>query len=131
MEPMKIGSATEVRIKACEFWNKTGVLVRSGGRYSLRVRGSQYWWDMVVRTTANGYSSLILRCAESRRRFPAADWLTLIGALDGLESTAFRIGTGADWQPSKDGELTCYANDLTGMYWNNWGSVRLAIERLA
>jgi hypothetical protein len=55
----------------------------------------------------------------------------LIGALDSNLESNFRIGSNATVTSSADGELTCFANDIEAMYWNNLGIVELVITRTA
>jgi hypothetical protein len=59
-----------------------------------------------------------------------ARWFELIGAIDNDTGTYFRIGTGRDFTPDRAGRLYCFANDLMGMYWNNFGGVWINVERL-
>lgn len=127
-----------IEIKAREPWNKTGVHVRPGERYLLAASGS--WTDFFIRTDADGYETddaprpvrAFLRRFESRRRMPGERWFCLIGAV-GRGGTPFRIGTGREWDvPSQEeGELLCFANDVPSAYWNNFGAVRLIVERRA
>jgi len=53
---------------------------------------------------------------------PEAKWFSLIGAIDRDKKTLFDIGklieTGGTYTASQGGELSCFANDLWIMYFN-------------
>ena len=70
-----------------------------------------------------------MRHFEKRRRIPEADWFALIGAVDCDVSSAFVIGKEKEMMMPVTGELTCFANDVASMYWNNWGHVELTVKR--
>lgn len=127
---LTVGDSTApVPIHARFFWNKTGVFLGSGERYSMRATGT--WYDFGIPCGPDGYDRWYLRWATGLRRLPAADWFFLIGALDSNLESSFRIGSNATVTSSADGELTCFANDIEAMYWNNWGIVDLIITRTA
>jgi len=117
-----------LEIQARQKWNDTGFKLVAGRMYVFRASGT--WNDASIRTGPQGYRSptFFFRCLERYRRFPKADWFSLIGAIDRDLSTAFLIGLGTDVEAQRSGTLTCFANDLSVMYWNNSGSVELDIR---
>ena len=82
---------------------------------------------------ANGWVSDrgLVRDFEHFRRVRDENWFALIGAIDRDRHTEFVMGVSCEFVASKDGELTCYANDAPFMYWNNHGSIELTVERIA
>jgi len=115
-------------IRAHHLWNDTGFELQAGRQYVLRAKG--YWWDAFVRCTATGYPS---PCAwfhplENRRRAPSSNWFALIGAIGHDLSTVFEIGAALSLTAPRTGYLSCFANDLPAMYWNNWGAVELTCQ---
>jgi hypothetical protein len=74
---------------------------------------------------------MYMRLFERYRRMPKANWFALIGAVDCKSSTAFVIGEAIDLTVRIGGELTCFANEIPRMYWNNWGYVELLVKRYA
>ncbi len=125
---MDIGESHTVSVRARPRWNDTGIRLVSGSRYRFSASGR--WWDLVVPCGAGGYSSVLFRWLESRRRVPSGPWFALIGSIDAVEARAFPIGAGREWVAPAAGILTCFANDLRRMHWNNWGAVELAVLRV-
>lgn len=124
---MNIGESVTVEICARRFWNKTGIQLMAGQTYLLTARG--HWVDFFIQHEPSGDPSngWYLRLFESKRRLPRENWFVLAGALDSDPATAFRIGSRCEYTPAQTGELTCFANDLPGFYWNNWGHVTLVV----
>ena len=52
----------------------------------------------------------------------------MIGTLDSARSDRFVIGQQHSYQPTRSGELLCFANDAWVAYFNNRGTVTLTIE---
>lgn len=135
---LPVGESTTVAVVAKEFWSHTGIDVRRGEQYAFRADGE--WTDWTVRTTPRGFSTaespiyarLIHAMFERKRRMPDENWFALIGAVGENISNAFRIGAQlGSWSAGSDGELLCFANDYGRAYWNNKGSIRLNVTRLA
>jgi hypothetical protein len=127
LHSLAVGERTTATIEARVKWNLTGILLEVGATYDLEATSD--WKDWYRTTGPGGYDSATLSLFESRRRFKEADWFALIGALDKDDTTAFVIGEGCTYVPSRDGQLCCYANDLYSMYWNNSGCVSLTVTR--
>lgn len=129
LHALAVGERTTATIHARIKWNLTGILLEAGATYELAATSS--WRDWYRIAGPGGYDSAAQSLFESMRRFKEADWFALIGALDKDDSTAFVIGDGCSYSPSRDGQLCCYANDIYSMYWNNSGSVVLTVTRRA
>lgn len=106
-------------------------MLAEGGRYYFRAVGM--WRDAWVPCDVNGYDKnylnpvkRYLRCTE-----PDARWFTLIGAVEASSASLFVIGDGARWPEGwvapMDGQLTAFANDIAGFYWNNFHSITLEV----
>lgn len=120
-----------VDIVARDYWNNTGIVLERGVRYKLTAEGE--WKDRSIVSSASGYSrslNWLQRLTQHLRRAPELRWFALVGALDRDLSTRFLIGESVVYTPIRDGQLTCFANDLRGFYSNNSGSVRLTVERI-
>jgi len=114
-------------ILARPLWNGTGLMVRRGAHYHFQASGT--WTDFFIPALASGYSRDYLRWAEQWRRVPSQNWFTLICSVNrGTELVP--ISTGGDFQFEADGQLTCFANDMSLMYWNNFGEVRMTVRRM-
>lgn len=121
------------RIDARSRWTSTARTLHAGVPYELAAGGA--WSDGGIDCGPSGFFSVgqgclracVLRPAERLRVLPAAPWFALIGALDEDPSTAFEIGAGTTYTPPRDGVLTCCANDVPWMRWNNRGYVELTV----
>jgi hypothetical protein len=127
---VQIGQKTTVTVAARPLWNDTGVVLDQGHRYRFTATGQ--WIDWYINCGPAGYPSpnLVMRLGEGARRVPNQPWFALIGAIARDSSSQFPIGAGCNYQAASGGELTCFANDVPGFYWNNKGQVQLTIERL-
>src|SRR5438128_4703996 len=126
---MNAGESATSDIQARNFWNKTGIRLAAGQRYLMTANG--HWVDFFIRHGPDGgpSHSWYLRLFESKRRLPRENWFVLAGALDSDPATAFRIGSQCEYIAPAAGELTCFANDVPGLYCNNWGHVTLTVTR--
>lgn len=138
-QPFISGTSREVTIYAQPYWNHTGLLLEKGGEYLLEVRGNQYWIDAYIFSGPHGFSwadrlwpweQWLCQVFKPWCRSPAHNWFALMGALDADEGTAFSVGRHVKYQPTRDGELCCYANDVPLCYANNWGALKLTVTRL-
>jgi hypothetical protein len=115
-------------------WNNTGLHVTVGQRYQLVAVGT--WWDTVIRSDADGYPTPWWyppqRIAQRLRRLPSDDWFVLAGAIRTAEDCwHFAVGSSREVLMPTRGQLSFFANDVPGFYWNNFGSLRLEIARLS
>ena len=126
---MEIGESTTKTILASEKWNDTGIRLVAGEEYHFKANGE--WKDSTILCDADGYASpnFFLRASEWLRRAPKERWFALIGTIEQDENTAFRIGIEATMSPKSTGLLYCFANDVSFMYWNNEGEIRLTVSR--
>ena len=119
-------------ICAARSWNDTGIMLRPDVRYDLVAEGC--WVDLISPSGPEGNArpTWTQRQLACRLRAPDALYFTLMGALDRDPATIFAIGAGKPgWSPARAGQLTCFANDVPGFYWNNRGRVRLTVTPVA
>jgi hypothetical protein len=130
---LAVGESARACVCARSKWNDTGIHLVPGGLYRFAVDEGNVWDDMTKRASADGYDSptSLHRLSELLRRAPQARWFALIGALDRRPSTQFVIGSLSTLPAAAAGELTCFANDLPFMYWNNRGGIILTVTRLS
>lgn len=134
MKRLEIGQQSPlIRVEAGKRWNLSSIQGSAGECY--RVRASDHkWLDAGLESTAAGWdgnwllkaSKPLIRCREGR-------WFQLIGALGKTERPLFPLGMDAEWviPNGEDAELTLFANDVIGMYWNNCGFIEVTFTRLA
>jgi hypothetical protein len=127
---LQVGQSLRTEIRSWEKWNHTGVKVQPGEEYRLKVARERNWTDFYIHSPPEGYSAAWMRSVEGYRRAPKAGWFTLMGAVGKKEANAFVIGKQTTLRPREPGELTCFANDLSRMYWNNRGTVFVDVERV-
>lgn len=116
------------RIEAKPLWNATGIRLEQGHLYRLRATGE--WIDWYIRCGPEGHDAWLLRAFGGWRRAPAHRWFELIGAIDRKLDGAFAIGRDRELVAFASGELTCFANDAPGFYFNNRGFVDLEVVLL-
>lgn len=138
---MSVGETrSNIEVKARERWNPTGIHVLKRQRFRLRAEGS--WNDSGIDTGPNGFhidtdapaiSRWLLKLCVPLLRVKTSRYFCLIGSVDRDSPTFFAIGPGVDdWSVSDEGgELHCFANDVPFAYWNNKGSIRLSVTRIA
>ncbi|QET66917.1 hypothetical protein FOB24_15555 [Citrobacter werkmanii] len=118
-------------IYAREEWGNTQLFVIKGETYFFRATGK--WLDFFILCNPNGYDLWYLKIAKKnlRCRLPGANWFTLIGAIDERVDSLFVIGDGTrhtkGWTAPYSGNLCAFANDMPGMYWNNFSSIMLEV----
>jgi hypothetical protein len=127
---LKPGDSETLKVTSKKKWNRSDLLLERGCTYRFEARGE--WVDLNKPCGPAGYESdsVLLRWTECCRRMPKEKWFALIGAFDCRDSTAFALGEACITEVQESGILTCFANDLWFMYWNNHGSVRLTVTRL-
>jgi len=126
---MEIGQTAQMTIFANAPWNDTGVDLEQGALYQLTAEGE--WFDALIKSDADGYDSNIWlqQRFESALRLPTARWFCLVGAIGRELDAAFQIGCSRVVAAPSSGRLFCFANDVPGFYFNNFGSLQLAIRR--
>ena len=123
------GESATATIQARPRWNCTGILLKKDTPYDISAEGT--WWDATHRHGPDGdtsQKSVVLRMWEWARRMRHENWFKLICAQDYDKRTAFPVGSHKPFVPSRDGELTCYANDVWIMYWNNTGCIKMTVR---
>lgn len=127
------GPAVRMEVFADAEWNEAPqVFLEQGAPYRFAlVEGPDEWMDGDVTATngADGYELPALKPFKHFARVPSAEWYSLVGAIDRAE--LFRIGSGCDYTPQRDGELALFANDAWFKYGNNRGRLVVSVQRLA
>jgi hypothetical protein len=129
---MTSNSVTNATIHARSHWNATSIVLQENSTYRFLATG--VWWDLFTKCGADGYptGNPVQEHFRNRRRMPHENWFALIGAFNRDLSTAFLLGSQKVYQIPKGtgGELCCFANDVCGFYWNNFGFVTLDVSEL-
>ena len=128
---MNVAEVVSAKVAARALWNRTGIQLLEGEKYLLEADGKWVDWFIPHGPEGDPSDSFYMRVFESYRRIKHENWFTLIGALNSDISTAFRIGAKCTYRAVSSGELTCFANDVEGFYWNNRGEVVIKVARIA
>jgi len=127
-----------IEVPARLLWKATSVWVQPGD--VLHFRASGLWFDAVIACSADGYgASLFYRLNVPPRIPDNGRYFRLMGRIveSGVEpaqddvAETFPIGCETTRTFSKGGLLFVFANDHMGAYWNNWGSLTLAVDKQA
>ena len=131
---LDIGDSAVFQVQARICANPTFLRVTKGTQYQFFVPPGQRWTDLFIGTDANGYANSPISCIQDLFRglkpLPEKNWFALAGAIDRPRNAPFLIGN--DRNPivmKADGQLILFANDAAGFYWNNFGSLLVAITR--
>lgn len=117
----------EIKVKARKKLNDDqSIHVKKGDKFRFVVCKSNCWYDMGIPSSADGFRNPFF--SQRKARFPKAKCFALCGTIDDDPEHHFLIGTGeCRYTVTKDGELYFFANDKSGWYWNNAGSVKLNV----
>lgn len=116
----------QISIRAKAFWNDTGIDVGDNEAYGFKATGE--WKDLTISCDADGYTRWFMKLSEGCRRSKHNKWFALMGSLDKVND--FLIGKSKEISFDSNGRLFCYANDVRGFYWNNFGELTLTVTRL-
>jgi hypothetical protein len=111
-------------------WNHTKLIADKGQEYSISAKGE--WYDMGIPSSATGYgkSHLTQKWFEKDRRVKDSKWMALeIVVGNELKSPTTYTHDGQLVEVSKKGEISMFANDVCGFYWNNFGKMSVSITR--
>jgi hypothetical protein len=125
---LQINGTVDIRIYAKRKWNSTQIEISEGEEYELTAIGE--WRDFTSKTDAEGYTNLYMQLFDSVKRSKEHKWFALIGSLNQSQDEYFLIGKKNKLSFNTSGSLYCFANDVNGFYWNNFGFVTLQITRI-
>ncbi|MFZ0257361.1 MAG: hypothetical protein WAN46_17370 [Gammaproteobacteria bacterium] len=130
-QKLSVGQPYKVPVSAREDTDTmvdTGIDMAPGEQYELAATG--LWWDFFIPSSPNGFFFLPDILVNRFLRHRPSNFFALIGCLDRRPDQQFFVGKHCNYKPEVPGRLFCFANDVSGFYWNNWGKVDLTIKRL-
>ena len=139
MSVLSINQSQDVMVFASEQYNATGLMLEQGATYRFTPYPNQYWFDDGIKCTPLGWNrdnvqlgvkEIPMAVLEPFRRFPRAQWFSLIGAINKNDDHLFEIANGADIKIDKSGEFCPFANDLSRFYGANAGKIKVKVTRL-
>jgi hypothetical protein len=127
-----VGEQRSLCVRAHCFWNDTELEVKQDEEYSVTASGE--WWDWIFPSDAGGYQpprwSVFQTLTARLRRLPKEKWFVLGAQLLPDDGHRYALGLNGGLKIRSNGRLILFANDARGFYWNNWGSITVAIRRL-
>ncbi len=125
---LQINETIEVRIRARCKWNSTQVEISEGEEYEFTAIGK--WTDFTITRDADGYTNSYMQLFDAKKRAKQYLWFALIGSLDKNEDKYYLIGKNSNIPFNENGILYCFANDVNGFYWNNFGHITIQVKRI-
>jgi len=103
-------------VRACKRWNPSGLLLRAGATYEIKVIHVEGWRDWYIQADPGKghleqWPPFNLRVVDWFRRHRESPWLALVGAVGKERGSYFGIGMGTRHTPDWNGELLTFAND--------------------
>ncbi len=156
LQRLKVGECATLAVNSKSRWNASNLLLEAGAEYQFTESDASdnCWKDASILVRGDGWTnggkhyskcglpekdsnikgSVFIAWPEWLRRYPDADWFTLIGVASkgglGTNSEQFIIGQGPKtYEPNHNAEFCSYANDLNFMHWNNKRSLLIEIMR--
>lgn len=130
---LSVGEERKIKVPAAELYSPESIEVLAGQEYEFTCKGSQVWIDFFIPTHPKGYNNRLANVGKKELRLKTAKCFCLCGVYNKKDATAFAIATQAKQivPAGCDGELSFFANDVLGFYWQNWLSVEVVIKRIA
>lgn len=125
---LKINEIIEVEIYAKCKWNSTQIEISESEEYIFSAFGA--WKDLTIKTDADGYTNSYMKLFDAIKRAKKYQWFALIGSLNQIKNEYFLIGKNNKIAFVNSGILYCFANDVNGFYWNNFGNITLQVKRI-
>ena len=129
-QPLKPNESKTLSVSAREQWNSSHILFEKDIEYGLEIIKVHRWDDNGIKNIEpmEGFTRWYL--PPFLRRYPAADWFVLVGAVGRTRKHFFVINQKPLlYTPKVTGEFFCFANDSWFAYGNNVGSLELKITR--
>lgn len=106
------------------------VLGTVGPGETWRFEAEGRWLDRFIPCGPDGYKSFLWDVLDVRPRFPGANWFCLVGMIEGLPGSEFRIGHGGEHTFAQGGRLIAFANDDLARRGGKSGAVTVRGARL-
>ena len=122
------GETLSISVNAGKRYSAEQLNVIEGEEYRIWCDKGQWWVDMIIPVSANGYYNTLANLFGQRLKNERC--MCLCGTYDENDKQAFAIGSTHKVTASQTGKLSFFANDVPGYEWNNWGTIIVNIERI-
>jgi subtilisin family serine protease len=134
MAHLAINESRTFRIRAHPYLNHTKLFVFPGETYAIAPKKGQRWVDFFISCGSKGYQWSWTDRFKTQLRNPHATFFALMVTVADDEGASQPVTTHEHptlhhFEPMQRGELTFFANDLKGWYWNNWGAIEVQVTR--
>lgn len=134
-ETLDVNDSAVVLVRARHPANFTPFQVEQGSDYEFYALPYQSWVDFFIPSSAAGYArgpvAPVQELFRGLKPLPQVNWFALVGAIGRPTNHPFLIGDGRKLVTvAANGRLILFANDAAGFYWNNFGSLAVAITRV-
>jgi hypothetical protein len=127
---IKTNNVIEITLYARDYYSRNSLVIEPGETYRIVSKKCQYWWDWFIPSAASGYWNPL--AIHLGLRVKTAKCFSLCGAYNRDENTVFEICTDAVIIAQQNKRLLYFfANDNKKAYWNNWGRIKIIVERLS
>ncbi len=126
---LDIGTSLKIKVYAGDKYSLETFGVKAGEQYHVHCPKGQWWVDMFIPATPNGYPNPLANLFGQRVK--GTRCFCLCGAYDSTDNGALAIGSDKTFTVTQNGILSFFANDVPGFEWNNWGSIEVCVERIA
>lgn len=124
---LNIAETVILTILAADKYSGETLTVQKDEQYTFGVAADQKWRDWGFSCGADGYFNLL--ASVFGQRVKGAKCFCLCGVYDQNDDTAFAIGSAKTLTTTREGTMSFFANDSRGFYFNNKGSIQIAITR--
>eukprot|EP01006_Ploeotia_vitrea_P063325 TRINITY_DN85324_c0_g1_i1.p2 TRINITY_DN85324_c0_g1~~TRINITY_DN85324_c0_g1_i1.p2 ORF type:complete len:172 (+),score=45.24 TRINITY_DN85324_c0_g1_i1:26-517(+) len=122
------------RVDSGKVWNDSGFTLQQGAKYLVTATGQ--WDDQQYKSGPDGYDApWILRKLGWLKRMPAEKYFALICCYGGKQGEGkesercWKAGSKVEFVAERTAEMSCFANDVKGFYWNNHGALEVKIVK--
>ena len=122
------GETSLIKVKASNIYSTDQLEVVEGEVYKIWCNKGQWWVDLFIPTTPDGYLNPIANMFG--QRIKGVKCMCLCGTYNNDDTDGFAIGNKLEFKIIKTALLSLFANDVPGYEWNNLGSIEVNIERI-
>eukprot|EP01062_Namystynia_karyoxenos_P038594 TRINITY_DN28025_c0_g1_i1.p2 TRINITY_DN28025_c0_g1~~TRINITY_DN28025_c0_g1_i1.p2 ORF type:complete len:151 (+),score=42.59 TRINITY_DN28025_c0_g1_i1:80-532(+) len=121
-------------VVAREEWNDVpGAVLSAGASYTVAADPpDQTWTDLAFTCDADGYTNAYIRLFTPLLRFKGQNFFKLIccvGTRTVSDANCMPVGVSSTFVSPAAGQLSCFANDVAGIFYkNNFGSINVTAQ---
>ncbi len=126
---LQVGEHRTLIINARDVYSSEQIAVEKDEKFELVCAGKQRWKDWFISSGPDGYFNFFAGLWGLRVK--PVKCFCLCGAYNKQDRGAFPVGSYCALTTAQPGNLSFFANDSKGFYFNNKGKVKLEVKRIA